>query len=259
MACGKITATVLLLGLASFSLRAEEPKGDREAPYMSARDHLPLNPKPQAMPLEQHYSMEPEAQLIDQEMQRRGYVERAFRRDLILTEDCPLILFFSPRYGAEAAPGQMDEVPESCRQRFREWRRTSEQMLQEPLISIEARQEIEYEESFDDTAQGQVRIDADGLAWLEEIEPEQELSQPVTYVQLDYRGARQEITSQTEFQTIKKTKKRRTSLLPQYSDMHSLARYRKSVGRSIASEFPILDAPNSDAPVSSDNVKSPTP
>lgn len=200
------------------------------------RDPFPLTRAP---------SLSPEAQLMDQDMSGRSRAEEAMRRDLILTEECPLVLFFGSQFASESPAEQKKTIPEHCQHQYQEWRRTQAQIQEEPLRSPASVEEVDYAEKFDDTSNSQVEIDADGLAWGHEKIDAQEIQEPEIYVVVEDLGNRWDLVSGSEMKTVKKPERVRTSLLPQYSRPESLRRYKQTVGRSIASEFPIVEAPNS--------------
>ncbi len=187
-----------------------------------------------------HYrSLSNKGLLLDQSVSRRGFEADAHRRELIRREDCPLILFFSTDFGGEAADGQMQDVPAKCRGNWSNWVDAATDQDESRLIASEDKKVIEREEAFDDTNMGKVKIDADGLAWLIEYVPPEEIDEPETYVILKPNGMRYTITDDDSRRktTITKPRFKRT-LLPQYSRPEALAKWHKRVGRGIASDTP---------------------
>lgn len=177
--------------------------------------------------------------LVDQSQKRRQYEADAYRRELITTEECPLILMFSNDYGGEAVKGQMDEVPEHCREGWQGWADAVTDQDESRLLASEEKQVIERAEDFDDTNMGKVKIDADGLAWLVEYLPPEEIEEPVTYVIVKPNGMKYTITEDTSRTKTVRTKPRfKKTLLPQYSRPEALEKWHKQVGRGIASETP---------------------
>lgn len=226
---------------------AEAKRSQRRILKQSVPNTIDSEAAPQIL---EFSSLEPEGLLVDQESERLGQEEEAHRHEMILDADCPLVLFFSHDYGGEAVKGQMQGVPAKCRHNYHEWKNSVANIQQAKLIHPAEKKELDKDEEYDDTNNGRVRIDADGLAWYYEREPEREETAPYTYVVLDNRGERYELTDLEKKAEVKKIPARwKQSLLPQYSNMDSLRRYKSSVGRSLASELPIIDAPNADGPV----------
>lgn len=227
-----LVSTILLFATAAQA-------GDRRVPRAQRPGVAPIV----------YSSLEPEGLLVEQDSERLDLEEGAHRRAMISDPDCPLVLFFSRSYGGEAASGQMQEVPEKCRRNYEEWKHSVVHTQQEPLIPPTAKTEIDKSEDYDDTSNGRVRIDADGLAWYYEKEPAHNASEAITYVVVESRGEHYEIRDLDEApQTVKVPARWKTSLLPQYSNVRALHRYQNAIGRSLASEVPVVEAPNADAP-----------
>lgn len=186
-----------------------------------------------------HYpSLSDEGLLVEQAARRRALEAAAHRRQLIGKEDCPLSLFFSTSFGGETPPDQLQSIPEHCRGIWQHWKRAATQQDEARLIASESKTVIERAEDFDDTARGQVKIDADGLAWLIEYVPPTEIAEPESYVILQPNGMRYTITDETKV-TITRTEPRfKRTLLPQYSRPEALAKWQEKVGRGLASDTP---------------------
>ena len=225
---------IALLSIASGSAEARRPT--RNLPVGAER-----------LPLTSHRSLASETLLVDQEQERLASEEEAHRRELILDESCPLILFFSNSFGGEKAVGQ--EIPAHCNEAYLNWRKSFVHQREERLIPPDAKKEIDKDEDYDDTANGRVRIDADGLAWYYEKADAHEEQGPATYVVVEGRGAKWEMRDANEQESVRVPARWKKSLLPQYSDTKALKKYRQTIGRSLASDEPILEgAPNSAEP-----------
>ena len=209
------------------------------------RPNRHLGSGPQPLPLTSHPSLDDRGLLVDQDHDRISQEEETHRHEIVLDPDCPLVLFFSAEFAKEAADGQ--KIPEKCRAVHSAWHDSHREILEEKLIAQDAKKEIDKDEDYDDTQTGSVRIDADGLAWFYEKEPARAESVPTTYVVVENRGDKYFLFDQTKMHTEKVPARWKKSLLPQYSAEKSLAKYRSRIGRSLASEEPIIEgAPNSD-------------
>jgi hypothetical protein len=201
----------------------------------------------QPLPLTTYPSLDDRSLLVDQDHDRLSLEEGAHRHELVLSPKCSLMLFFSEKLAKEDALGE--KIPDECRGAHNAWHKSHREVLEEKLIAPNAKVEIDKDEDFDDTQTGSIRIDADGLAWLYELEPATKVNVAETYVVVENRGDKYFLFDKTKPKTEQSAARWKKSLLPQYSEEKSLAKYRNRIGRSLASEEPIIEgAPNSDAP-----------